>query len=100
MDDEVVELRVYVDEEMRKEIGGEDGDREYGEKDNGRFRGEGKGGRGGGGNKRRGIGRSEFVEGGIRGVIKGGGGRVERVKEIGGGIKNEAKLSRRMKNGV
>ena len=100
VDDEVLELRLYVDEQMRNHIAAQDPHTQYAQKHNPTFTGEPKAPTPDAGNNTTRIATTEFVQAAITALINGAPATLDTLKEIAAAINNDPKFSTTINNAL
>ncbi|EPA8768178.1 phage tail protein, partial [Escherichia coli] len=100
VDDEVLELRLYVDEQMRNHIAAQDPHTQYAQKHNPTFTGEPKAPTPAAGNNTTRIATTEFVQAAITALINGAPATLDTLKEIAAAINNDPKFSTTINNAL
>ncbi|TRD65616.1 phage tail protein, partial [Salmonella enterica subsp. enterica serovar Muenchen] len=93
VDDEVLELRLHVDDQMSKHIAAQDPHTQYAHKQNPTFTGEPKAPTPAAGNNTTRIATTEFVQAAITALINGAPATLDTLKEIAAAINNDPKFS-------
>lgn len=100
VDDEVTELRLYVDDQMRNHIAAQDPHTQYAQKHNPTFTGEPKAPTPAAGNNTTRIATTEFVQAAITALINGAPATLDTLKEIAAAINNDPKFSTTINNAL
>ncbi|HDP9086849.1 TPA: phage tail protein [Escherichia coli] len=100
VDDEVLELRLYVDEQMRNHIAAQDPHTQYAQKHNPTFTGEPKAPTPAAGNNTTRIATTAFVQAAITALIDGAPATLDTLKEIAAAINNDPKFSTTINNAL
>ncbi|ELW2109259.1 phage tail protein [Escherichia coli] len=100
VDDEVLELRLYVDDQMRNHIAAQDPHTQYAQKHNPTFTGEPKAPTPAAGNNTTRIATTEFVQAAITALINGAPATLDTLKEIAAAINNDPKFSTTINNAL
>ncbi|AWR80190.1 TPA: phage tail protein [Escherichia coli] len=100
VDDEVLELRLYVDEQMRNHIAAQDPHTQYAQKHNPTFTGEPKAPTPPAGNNTTRIATTAFVQAAITALINGAPATLDTLKEIAAAINNDPKFSTTINNAL
>ena len=100
VDDEVLELRLYVDEQMRNHIAAQDPHTQYAQKHNPTFTGEPKAPTPAAGNNTTRIATTAFVQAAITALINGAPDTLDTLKEIAAAINNDPKFSTTINNAL
>ncbi|EFM2050733.1 phage tail protein, partial [Escherichia coli] len=100
VDDEVLELRLYVDDQMRNHIAAQDPHTQYAQKYNPTFTGEPKAPTPAAGNNTTRIATTEFVQAAITALINGAPATLDTLKEIAAAINNDPKFSTTINNAL
>ncbi|HAJ7019165.1 TPA: phage tail protein, partial [Escherichia coli] len=100
VDDEVLELRLYVDDQMSKHIAAQDPHTQYAQKHNPTFTGEPKAPTPAAGNNTTRIATTEFVQAAITALINGAPDTLDTLKEIAAAINNDPKFSTTINNAL
>lgn len=100
VDDEVTELRLYVDDQMRKHIAAQDPHTQYAQKHNPTFTGEPKAPTPAAGNNTTRIATTAFVQAAITALINGAPATLDTLKEIAAAINNDPKFSTTINNAL
>ena len=100
VDDEVLELKLYVDDQMRKHIAAQDPHTQYAQKHNPTFTGEPKAPTPAAGNNTTRIATTEFVQAAITALINGAPATLDTLKEIAAAINNDPKFSTTINNAL
>ena len=100
VDDEVLELRLYVDEQMRNHIAAQDPHTQYAQKHNPTFTGEPKAPTPPAGNNTTRIATTGFVQAAITALINGAPATLDTLKEIAAAINNDPKFSTTINNAL
>ncbi|QOY32866.1 phage tail protein [Escherichia coli] len=100
VDDEVLELKLYVDDQMRNHIAAQDPHTQYAQKHNPTFTGEPKAPTPAAGNNTTRIATTEFVQAAITALINGAPATLDTLKEIAAGINNDPKFSTTINNAL
>ncbi|MCH0671945.1 phage tail protein [Escherichia coli] len=100
VDDEVLELRLYVDEQMRNHIAALDPHTQYAQKHNPTFTGEPKAPTPAAGNNTTRIATTAFVQAAITALINGAPATLDTLKEIAAAINNDPKFSTTINNAL
>ncbi|MGT6512593.1 phage tail protein, partial [Escherichia coli] len=98
VDDEVLELKLYVDDQMRNHIAAQDPHTQYAQKHNPTFTGEPKAPTPAAGNNTTRIATTAFVQAAITGLINGAPATLDTLKEIAAAINNDPKFSTTINN--
>ncbi|MCM2952701.1 phage tail protein [Escherichia coli] len=100
VDDEVLELKLYVDDQMRNHITAQDPHTQYAQKHNPTFTGEPKAPTPAAGNNTTRIATTEFVQAAITALINGAPATLDTLKEIAAAINNDPKFSTTINNAL
>ncbi|CAG7582176.1 hypothetical protein AMUR21_00013 [Escherichia coli] len=100
VDDEVLELKLYVDDQMRNHIAAQDPHTQYAQKHNPTFTGEPKAPTPAAGNNTTRIATTEFVQAAITALINGAPVTLDTLKEIAAAINNDPKFSTTINNAL
>lgn len=100
VDDEVTELKLYVDDQMRNHIAAQDPHTQYAQKHNPTFTGEPKAPTPAAGNNTTRIATTEFVQAAITALINGAPATLDTLKEIAAAINNDPKFSTTINNAL
>ncbi|HBC9698297.1 TPA: phage tail protein [Escherichia coli] len=100
VDDEVLELRLYVDEQIRNHIAAQDPHTQYAQKHNPTFTGEPKAPTPDAGNNTTRIATTAFVQAAITALINGAPATLDTLKEIAAAINNDPKFSTTINNAL
>ncbi|EFP0834625.1 phage tail protein [Escherichia coli] len=100
VDDKVLELKLYVDDQMRNHIAAQDPHTQYAQKHNPTFTGEPKAPTPAAGNNTTRIATTEFVQAAITALINGAPGTLDTLKEIAAAINNDPKFSTTINNAL
>ncbi|ELV0149849.1 phage tail protein [Escherichia coli] len=100
VDDEVLELKLYVDDQMRNHIAAQDPHTQYAQKHNPTFTGEPKAPTPAAGNNTTRIATTEFVQAAITALINGAPATLDTLKEIAEAINNDPKFSTTINNAL
>ncbi|HCP1052211.1 TPA: phage tail protein [Escherichia coli] len=100
VDDEVLELKLYVDDQMRNHIVAQDPHTQYAQKHNPTFTGEPKAPTPAAGNNTTRIATTEFVQAAITALINGAPDTLDTLKEIAAAINNDPKFSTTINNAL
>ncbi|HEG1735421.1 probable variable tail fibre protein [Salmonella enterica] len=100
VDDEVLELKLYVDDQMRNHIAAQDPHSQYAQKHNPTFTGEPKAPTPAAGNNTTRIATTEFVQAAITALINGAPATLDTLKEIAAAINNDPKFSTTINNAL
>ncbi|SPW71871.1 phage tail collar domain-containing protein [Escherichia coli] len=100
VDDEVLELRLYVDDQMSKHIAAQDPHTQYAQKHNPTFTGEPKAPTPAAGNNTTRIATTAFVQAAITALINGAPDTLDTLKEIAAAINNDPKFSTTINNAL
>ncbi|MEH5471181.1 phage tail protein [Escherichia coli] len=100
VDDEVLELKLYVDDQMRNHIAAQDPHTQYAQKHNPTFTGEPKAPTPAAGNNTTRIATTEFVQAAITALIDGAPATLDTLKEIAAAINNDPKFSTTINNAL
>ncbi|CTY08391.1 phage tail fiber protein [Escherichia coli] len=100
VDDEVLELKLYVDEQMRNHIAAQDPHTQYAQKHNPTFTGEPKAPTPPAGNNTTRIATTAFVQAAITALINGAPATLDTLKEIAAAINNDPKFSTTINNAL
>ncbi|HHG8905867.1 TPA: phage tail protein [Escherichia coli] len=100
VDDEVLELKLYVDDQMRNHIASQDPHTQYAQKHNPTFTGEPKATTPAAGNNTTRIATTEFVQAAITALINGAPATLDTLKEIAAAINNDPKFSTTINNAL
>lgn len=100
VDDEVLELKLYVDDQMRNHIAAQDPHTQYAQKHNPTFSGEPKAPTPAAGNNTTRIATTEFVQAAITALINGAPATLDTLKEIAAAINNDPKFSTTINNAL
>ena len=100
VDDEVLELKLYVDDQMRNHIAAQDPHTQYAQKNNPTFTGEPKAPTPAAGNNTTRIATTEFVQAAITALINGAPATLDTLKEIAAAINNDPKFSTTINNAL
>ncbi|EFO4468051.1 phage tail protein [Escherichia coli] len=100
VDDKVLELKLYVDDQMRNHIAAQDPHTQYAQKHNPTFTGEPKAPTPDAGNNTTRIATTEFVQAAITALINGAPATLDTLKEIAAAINNDPKFSTTINNAL
>ncbi len=100
VDDEVLELKLYVDDKMAKHIAAQDPHTQYAQKHNPTFTGEPKAPTPAAGNNTTRIATTAFVQDAITTLINGAPATLDTLKEIAAAINNDPKFSTTINNAL
>ncbi|HFI8874751.1 TPA: phage tail protein, partial [Escherichia coli] len=100
VDDEVLELKLYVDDQMRNHIAAQDPHTQYAQKHNPTFTGEPKAPTPAAENNTTRIATTEFVQAAITALINGAPATLDTLKEIAAAINNDPKFSTTINNAL
>ncbi|EFD6695113.1 tail protein [Escherichia coli] len=100
VDDEVLELKLYVDDQMRNHIAAQDPHTQYAQKHNPTFTGEPKAPTPATGNNTTRIATTAFVQAAITALINGAPATLDTLKEIAVAINNDPKFSTTINNAL
>ncbi|HBA9457678.1 TPA: phage tail protein [Escherichia coli] len=100
VDDEVLELKLYVDDQMRNHIAAQDPHTQYAQKHNPTFTGEPKAPTPAAGNNTTRIATTEFVQAAITALINGAPATLDTLKEIAAAINNDPKFCTTINNAL
>ncbi|MFU1033221.1 phage tail protein [Escherichia coli] len=100
VDDEVLELKLYVDDQMRNHIAAQDPHTQYAQKHNPTFTGEPKAPTPAAGNNTTRIATTAFVQAAITALINGAPATLDTLKEIAAAINNDPKFSATINNAL
>ncbi|WP_112924332.1 phage tail protein [Escherichia coli] len=100
VDDEVLELKLYVDDKMAKHIAAQDPHTQYAQKHNPTFTGEPKAPTPPAGNNTTRIATTAFVQAAITALINGAPDTLDTLKEIAAAINNDPKFSTTINNAL
>ncbi|MBW2850921.1 phage tail protein [Escherichia coli] len=100
VDDKVLELKLYVDDQMRNHIAAQDPHTQYAQKHNPTFTGEPKAPTPAAGNNTTRIATTEFVQAAITALINGAPAMLDTLKEIAVAINNDPKFSTTINNAL
>ena len=100
VDDKVLELKLYVDDQMRNHIAAQDPHTQYAQKHNPTFTGEPKAPTPAAGNNTTRIATTEFVQAAITDLINGAPATLDTLKEIAAAINNDPKFSTTINNAL
>ncbi|MCQ1830787.1 phage tail protein [Escherichia coli] len=100
VDDKVLELKLYVDDQMRNHIAAQDPHTQYAQKHNPTFTGEPKAPTPAAGNNTTRIATTEFVQAAITALINGAPATLDTLKEIATAINNDPKFSTTINNAL
>ncbi|EFK3584209.1 TPA: phage tail protein [Escherichia coli] len=100
VDDEVLELKLYVDDQMRNHIAAQDPHTQYAQKHNPTFTGEPRAPTPAAGNNTTRIATTEFVQAAITALINGAPATLDTLKEIAAAINNDPKFSTTINNAL
>ncbi|EPP4890584.1 phage tail protein [Escherichia coli] len=100
VDDEVLELKLYVDDQMRNHIAAQDPHTQYAQKHNPTFTGEPKAPTPAAGNNTTRIATTEFVQAAITALINCAPATLDTLKEIAAAINNDPKFSTTINNAL
>ncbi|EOQ7768113.1 phage tail protein, partial [Escherichia coli] len=100
VDDEVLELKLYVDDQMRNHIAAQDPHTQYAQKHNPTFTGEPKAPTPATGNNTTRIATTAFVQAAITALINGAPATLDTLKEIAAAINNDPKFSTTINNAL
>ncbi|HII2693027.1 TPA: phage tail protein [Escherichia coli] len=100
VDDKVLELKLYVDDQMRNHIAAQDPHTQYAQKHNPTFTGEPKAPTPAAGNNTTRIATTEFVQAAITALINGAPATLDTLKEIAVAINNDPKFSTTINNAL
>ena len=98
VDDKVLELKLYVDDQMRNHIAAQDPHTQYAQKHNPTFTGEPKAPTPAAGNNTTRIATTAFVQAAITALINGAPDTLDTLKEIAAAINNDPKFSTTINN--
>ena len=98
VDDKVLELKLYVDDQMRNHIAAQDPHTQYAQKHNPTFTGEPKAPTPDAGNNTTRIATTAFVQAAITALINGAPATLDTLKEIAAAINNDPKFSTTINN--
>ncbi|EJS6273591.1 phage tail protein [Salmonella enterica] len=98
VDDEVLELKLYVDDQMRNHIAAQDPHTQYAQKHNPTFTGEPKAPTPAAGNNTTRIATTEFVQAAVTALINGAPATLDTLKEIAAAINNDPEFSTTINN--
>ncbi|EIZ0081921.1 phage tail protein [Escherichia coli] len=100
VDDKVLELKLYVDDQMRNHIAAQDPHTQYAQKHNPTFTGEPKAPTPAAGNNTTRIATTAFVRAAITALINGAPDTLDTLKEIAAAINNDPKFSTTINNAL
>ncbi|OOJ93904.1 phage tail protein [Escherichia coli] len=100
VDDKVLELKLYVDDQMRNHIAAQDPHTQYAQKHNPTFTGEPKAPTPAAGNNTTRIATTEFVQAAITALINGAPATLDTLKEIAAAINNDPNFSTTINNAL
>lgn len=100
VDDKVMELKLYVDDQMRNHIAAQDPHTQYAQKHNPTFTGEPKAPTPAAGNNTTRIATTEFVQAAITALINGAPATLDTLKEIAAAINNDPNFSTTINNAL
>ncbi|WP_244587056.1 phage tail protein, partial [Escherichia coli] len=100
VDDKVLELKVYADDQMAKHLAAQDPHTQYAQKHNPTFTGEPKAPTPAAGNNTTRIATTEFVQAAITALINGAPATLDTLKEIAAAINNDPKFSTTINNAL
>ncbi|EPD9968366.1 phage tail protein [Salmonella enterica subsp. enterica serovar Infantis] len=100
VDDKVLELKLYVDDQMRNHIAAQDPHTQYAQKHNLTFTGEPKAPTPAAGNNTTRIATTAFVQAAITALINGAPDTLDTLKEIAAAINNDPKFSTTINNAL
>ncbi len=100
VDDKVLELKLYVDDQMTNHIAAQDPHTQYAQKHNPTFTGEPKAPTPAAGNNTTRIATTEFVQAAITALINGAPAMLDTLKEIAAAINNDPKFSTTINNAL
>ncbi len=100
VDDEVLELKLYVDDQMRNHIAAQDPHTQYAQKHNPTFTGEPKAPTPDAGNNTTRIATTAFVQAAITALVNGAPATLDTLKEIAAAINNDPKFSTTINNAL
>lgn len=100
VDDKVLELKLYVDDQMRNHIAAQDPHTQYAQKHNPTFTGEPKAPTPDAGNNTTRIATTAFVQAAITALINGAPATLDTLKEIAAAINNDPKFSTTINNAL
>ncbi|EHZ5767233.1 phage tail protein [Escherichia coli] len=100
VDDKVLELKLYVDDQMRNHIAAQDPHTQYAQKHNPTFTGEPKAPTPAAGNNTTRIATTAFVQAAITALINGAPATLDTLKEIAVAINNDPKFSTTINNAL
>ncbi|GCF96661.1 phage variable tail fiber protein [Escherichia coli] len=100
VDDKVLELKLYVDDQMRNHIVAQDPHTQYAQKHNPTFTGEPKAPTPAAGNNTTRIATTAFVQAAITALINGAPDTLDTLKEIAAAINNDPKFSTTINNAL
>ncbi|HBE5157702.1 TPA: phage tail protein [Escherichia coli] len=100
VDDKVLELKLYVDDQMRNHIAAQDPHTQYAQKHNPTFTGEPKAPTPDAGNNTTRIATTAFVQDAITALINGAPATMDTLKEIAAAINNDPKFSTTINNAL
>ena len=100
VDDKVLELKLYVDDQMRNHIAAQDPHTQYAQKHNPTFTGEPKAPTPAAGNNTTRIATTAFVQAAITALINGAPDTLDTLKEIAAAINNDPKFSATINNAL
>ncbi|EDQ2201917.1 phage tail protein [Salmonella enterica] len=100
VDDKVLELKLYVDDQMRNHIAAQDPHTQYAQKHNPTFTGEPKAPTPAAGNNTTRIATTAFVQAAITALINGAPDTLDTLKEIAAAINNDPKFSTTVNNAL
>ncbi|HFI3772741.1 TPA: phage tail protein [Escherichia coli] len=100
VDDKVLELKLYVDDQMRNHIAAQDPHTQYAQKHNPTFTGEPKAPPPAAGNNTTRIATTAFVQAAITALINGAPDTLDTLKEIAAAINNDPKFSTTINNAL
>lgn len=100
VDDKVLELKLYVDDQMRNHIAAQDPHTQYAQKHNPTFTGEPKAPTPAAGNNTTQIATTAFVQAALMALINGAPATLDTLKEIAAAINNDPKFSTTINNAL
>ncbi|HEI2359270.1 TPA: phage tail protein [Escherichia coli] len=100
VDDKVLELKLYVDDQMRNHIAAQDPHTQYAQKHNPTFTGEPKAPTPAAGNNTTQIATTAFVQAALTALINGAPATLDTLKEIAAAINNDPKFSTTINNAL
>ncbi|EHX1673819.1 phage tail protein, partial [Escherichia coli] len=100
VDDKVLELKLYVDDQMRNHIAAQDPHTQYAQKHNPTFTGEPKAPTPAAGNNTTRIATTAFIQAAITALIGGAPATLDTLKEIAAAINNDPKFSTTINNAL